>query len=101
MNPKLRCPERELPLLVTRYQYLLQDNPILALRKSILERGFMKKDELRIIAQWKATRSAGHIEKNSEEYFREITAFSFNATTERARIEVLTNLVPCNIYNFG
>jgi len=92
MNPKLRCPESELPLLVTRYQYPLQDNPVLAVRKAIAERGFMKKDELRIIAQWKAPRSAGHIEKNPEAYVREITGFSFSATTERARIEVLTNL---------
>ncbi|MGA7492166.1 MAG: hypothetical protein WB930_11440 [Syntrophobacteraceae bacterium] len=52
----------------------------------------MNKDELRLIARWKAPRAAGHMEKNSEEYVREITAFSFSAKTERARIEVLTNL---------
>ena len=52
----------------------------------------MTKDELRIVAQWKAPRSAGHVEDNPEEYVKEITAFALGATTERARIEVLTNL---------
>jgi hypothetical protein len=92
MNPKLRCPERQLPLFASRYQYPLDDNEVLNLRPIIAGRGFMNKDELRLIARWKAPRSAGHMEKNSEEYVREITAFSFSAKTERARIEVLTNL---------
>jgi hypothetical protein len=65
---------------------------VLDLREAIASRGFMTKDELRIIAQWKAPRSAGHIEDNPEEYVKEITAFALSATTERARIEVLTNL---------
>ena len=52
----------------------------------------MKKDELRTIARWKALRSAGHVEDNPEEYVKEITKFAFKATTERARIEILTIL---------
>jgi hypothetical protein len=37
-------------------------------------------------------RSAGHVEDNPEEYVKEITEFAFRATTERARIKVLTSL---------
>ena len=92
MNPKLRCPESQLPFFAARYQYPLQETVVLDLREVIARRGFMTKDELRIIAQWKAPRSAGHMEDNPEEYVKEITTFAFSATTERARIEVLTNL---------
>jgi len=35
---------------------------------------------------------SGHVEDNPEEYVKEITAFALGATTERSRIEVLTNL---------
>ena len=92
MNPKLRCPESELSSFANRYQYPLQETTVLGLRKTVAKRGWMTKDELRIVAQWKAPRSAGHVEDNPEEYVKEITAFALGATSERARIEVLTNL---------
>jgi hypothetical protein len=89
---QLRCQENELPLIATRYQYPLQEIELLRLRPIILDRGWMTKDELRTIALWKAPRSAGHVETNSDEYVKEITEFALRATTERARIEILTNL---------
>ena len=92
MGPKLRFPEKQLPLFASRYQYPLEEDTVIGLRPTIMKRGYMEKDELRIIAQWKASRSAGGMENNQEEYVGEITKFSFGATTERARIEVLTNL---------
>jgi len=94
MNPKLLCRESELPLYAARYQYPLQETTLLDLRQTITERVWITKDELRIIAQWKAPRSAGHMENNPEEYVKEITAFALSATTERARIEVLTGGLP-------
>jgi len=92
MNPHLRCQEHELPIIAKRYQYPLEETTVLNLRPTILDRGWMTKDELRTIARWKAPRSAGHVETNPEEYVKEITEFAFRATTERARIEVLTSL---------
>ncbi len=92
MNPKLLCPESKLPFFSARYQYPSQETAVLDLRRAIVKRGWMTKDELRIIAQWKAPRSAGHMENNPEEYVNEITAFALSANTERARIEVLTTL---------
>jgi hypothetical protein len=92
MNPRLRFPESELSYFASRYQYSVKETKVLGLRKTIAERGWMTKDELRIVAQWKAPRSAGHVEDNPEEYVKEITAFALAAATERSRIEVLTSL---------
>jgi len=92
MNPKLLCPESKLAFFAARYQYPLQETVVLDLKTAVVKRGWMTKDELRIIAQWKAPRSAGHMEDNPEEYVKEITGFALSAKTERARIEVLTTL---------
>ena len=92
MNPKLRFPESKLPFYAARYQYSRQEPTVLGLREAVTKRGWMTKEELRVVAQWKAPRSAGHIEENPEDYVKEITCFALGATTERARIEVLTTL---------
>jgi len=92
MGPKLRCPEKQLRLFASRYQYLPEENTVIGLRTIIMSRGYMEKDELRIIAHWKAPRSVGRMENNSADYVREITKLSLGATTERARVEILTNL---------
>ena len=92
MKPKLRCQISELIHYAALYECPQQETAILDLKTTVASRGFLLKDELRMIAQWKALRSAGHIEKNSEEYTQEVTAFALTASTERARIEVLTNL---------
>ncbi len=96
MNVKaqLRCNENELADLAKRYEYQNQaeDKELTPLKPRIRQRGWMTKDELRTVAKWKAPRSAGHVEKNPDEYVKEITEFAFAATTERARIEVLTTL---------
>ena len=92
MNPRLRFPKSELSFFATRYQYPIQETMVISLAETISRRGWMTKDDLRIVARWKAPRSAGHVEGNSEEYVKEITAFALAATNERCRIEILTNL---------
>jgi hypothetical protein len=92
MNPRLRFPKSDLSFFAARYQYPIQETTLLGLAETVVKRGWMTKDDLRIVAQWKAPRSAGHVEDNSEEYVKEITAFALAAATERSRIEVLTNL---------
>lgn len=92
MTPKLRFDATELANLAERYQYALDDEPLGALKPTITARGWMTKDDLRVVGLWKAPRSAGRIETNSEEYVNEITGFAFASKTERARIEVLTCL---------
>lgn len=92
MTPRLRCRENQLEALAARYQYPVKDTELQSLAPRIAERGWMTMDELRKVARWKAPRSAGRMETNSEEYVKEITGFAFGATTERARIEILTTL---------
>jgi hypothetical protein len=92
MGPKLRFPEKQLPLFASGYKILPEESKVIGLSPTIMKRGFMEKDELRMIAHWKAPRSAGRMENNEEDYVREITKLSFSATTERARIEILTSL---------
>ena len=92
MKPQLRCRVDELPALAARYHYPTDDTELKGFRKEILARGYMTKDELRVVARWKASRSAGRMERNTEDYVREITQYAFAATTERARIELLTRL---------
>lgn len=92
MNPRLRFSESEIHFFAARYQYSRQEPTVLGLKETVIKRGWMKKDDLKIVAQWKAPRSAGHVEENTEDYVKEITSFALAAKTERARIEVLTNL---------
>lgn len=54
--------------------------------------GCLDKELLKKIAYWKAPRSAGHIDNNSDEYVKEITGFALEAKEERSRIEILTVL---------
>ena len=100
MSSKLRFDERRIPDLASKYADWLAKQPrVLTLEMSLLNRrekvrsrGYLEKAELREAAEWKASMIAGHIETNSEEYIKEITEFAFRASTERARIEVLTVL---------
>jgi len=92
MNPRLRFPETEFSFFASRYQYSRQEPTVLGLRETVIKRGYLTKDDLKIVAQWKAPRSAGHVEENTEDYVKEITSFALAAKTERARIEVLTTL---------
>ena len=75
-----------------RDPYPEEEARLLALKPVIVSRGYLTKDDLGAVAHWKARRSAGRMETNSEHYVREVTGFALSATTERARIEALTLL---------
>lgn len=89
---QLRFPESELKSWANNYDYPRNENVLIDLKNKILKSGYLTKDQLRLIGRWKAPRSAGHIEKNQDEYVKEITYWSFSASQERSRIEVLTLL---------
>lgn len=89
---QLCFPESELKSWAHKYEYTRDESAIIDLRNDIQKSGCLTKDQLRQIARWKATRSAGHIEKNQDGYVKEISAWSFSANQERSRIEVLTLL---------
>ena len=89
MTPKLRFDEKQIRDIAGRYEYQLGDNEMVKLAPAIKKRGCIAKDELHLIAKWKATRSARHTLENSEEDVKEITRFALAAKSERARIQSL------------
>ncbi|NOT10623.1 MAG: hypothetical protein HOP23_02105 [Methylococcaceae bacterium] len=89
---KLRFLESEIQSWAKKYQYPRGETSLLDLRAEVQQAGYITKDQLSLVAHWKAPRSAGHVEKNSECYVKEITSWAFSAKEERSRIEVLTLL---------
>ena len=89
---RLKFSTSEMQKFAGRYAYQIDDESVRGLRPAIQERGHLTKDDLFKVARWKAPRSAGHVRKNTEEYIREVTSFCFSANSERARVQVLTNL---------
>ena len=53
---------------------------------------FLTKDILLCIAEWKAARVKGHVNKNDEQYIKDITQVSLSTKNERLKIEILTLL---------
>lgn len=89
---KLRFSESEIQAWAEKYDYPQDETSLMRLRPAIQDAGFLTKEQLRLVARWKAPRSAGHIERNDEPYVKEITSWAFSANEQRSRIEVLTLL---------
>ena len=89
---RLRFPEAEIRIWADKYDYPRAETELLELRHVVQTAGYLTKDQLRLVAKWKSPRSAGHIERNSEDYIREITKWSFSSNNERSKVEVLTIL---------
>ena len=93
---KLKLPIQEINYWSNRYSYVRNENELLLLRKQIINRGFLTKSEFESVCKWKSPRSAGYAKYNDDGYVEEITAFALNTNSQRARIEVLTNLDGAN-----
>ena len=97
---KLLFPKSDIQYLADRYdEYWTNQNNQSRIEKSIKKRipkvqqqCYLSKSDLKIVADWKAPRVSHHIEKNENGFIKDITSFSFSATNERAKIEVLTCL---------
>ncbi len=92
MEFRLIFPESDLRIIATRYPHQNSEDELIKIKKVITERQCLTKQDLKKVAYWKAPRSAGHVDKNDDDYVKEMTKFSFEATTERTRIEILTKL---------
>lgn len=88
----LRFPESDIRVWAEKYDYPSAETELIELRHVVRNAGYLTKDQLRLVAKWKSPRSAGHIDRNTEDYIREITKWSFSSTNERSRVEVLTVL---------
>ncbi len=53
---------------------------------------YITKDILMKIADWKAARVKGRVEKNDEQYVRDVTQISLSSKNEKLKLEVLTIL---------
>ena len=65
---------------------------LLSLRATVQQAGFLTKNQLHLLSQWKSARSAPRVLRNSEAFVQEVTGFALSTTDERARIETLTVL---------
>ena len=75
-----------------RYTYTRNEQPLVDLAPAVRSKGMLNLSTLRMVAEWKSPRSAGHVSKNSERFLQEVSALAFSARDERARIESLTLL---------
>ncbi len=88
----LRFPGSEIKSWSLKYEYPREEDNLIGLQNDIQKSSYLTKEHLRMIARWKSPRSAGHIEKNKNEFIIEITSWSLSANEERSRIEVLNLL---------
>lgn len=86
---KLRFPESEIHQWAEKYKFGSTEAYFVEIKPTVREQGYLDKELLRSVARWKSPRPARHIEKNDEDYVKEITMWSLSATNERARIKVL------------
>lgn len=89
---KLKFDETQIEKIAFRYEYLREESDLMGLRARILRNGCLNKEQLLMVAKWKAPRSAGHVENNTNEYVEDVTSFAFSTQNERSRIEALTIL---------
>jgi hypothetical protein len=94
---KLRFSKKEINRLAKEYERkypaeVEKETKLINLRHEVRSAGHLTREQVKKVAEWKATRAAGHVDKNSEEYVREITALAFSAKEERSRIGILTLL---------
>ena len=86
---KLRFPESEIQQWAKRYKSGRREAYFTEIKPTIQEQGYLDKELLKRVARWKSPRRAGLIERNDDDYIKDLTSFAFSATSERARIEVL------------
>lgn len=69
-----------------------EEEALFAMIPAVQKRGYLLREELLAVAQWKSPRRAKNVNNNSEKYIEEITRLALHAKDERARIEPLTTL---------
>ena len=85
----LRFHECEIREWAERYESGSTEAYFIEIGPMVRERGYLNKELLKRVARWKSPRPARHVEKNDEDYVKEITSWSFSATNEHAKIRVL------------
>jgi len=89
---RLRFPLSWIERYAGAYTYAREEQDLMSIRPLVQAAGYLTKDQLRLLAEWKSPRSAGWVARNSADYVQEVTALALSCKSERARIEVLTIL---------
>src|SRR5262245_16693699 len=77
--------------LAAKYTYQPADS-LADILPAVQARGYLTRDELLRIGDWKAPRKRSSREKNSPEYVRVVTEAAFGSKNEQFKIEALTLL---------
>ncbi len=70
INPKLRFNIEDVRNISGRYAYGETDNELHEIKRNIENHGYLSQSDLQRVAQWKAPRSAGNVNKNPDDYVR-------------------------------
>lgn len=92
MEHSLRVPVSQLRLYQARYDASVLEADLEIYREVAKKQRYLTTQQLYEICRWKSPRRAKNVFRNSEEFAKEITAFSFGATQEESRIGSLALL---------
>lgn len=88
----LRFAKNQIGQVAERYAIPIEEGELLELKPVVQRRGFLTREELKQVSEWKAARVSGMINNNQEDYVIEVTKFALATPCERARIEALNIL---------
>lgn len=88
---KLRFPENEIPTWAEKYQFGTDELPG-EVGRFARSNGFLDRDNLFQICNWKSSRKAASANENSDDTVKELTKFAFSTVDEYLRIASLTLL---------
>ena len=86
MKPRFEL--SKVPQIAARYTYP-RERSVEMLVPLVRQQCYMTRDQLATLCQWKSSRSAGNVVKNSRKFVTEITRFALSTADERARIDLL------------
>lgn len=90
---QLRFPLSEVRLWSERYDYRYDSEVVEQLVPAVHEQGFLSRQQLLVVVDWKAPRSRRHARKASEAIVEEGTRIALNCDSEELRIGV-PSLIP-------
>ncbi|WP_439488188.1 hypothetical protein [Algoriphagus sp.] len=90
---RLRFEISEIQEYASQYSYNRSEQIVKENSERIKSRGYITKNELKIIGEWKTPRSKSRLASNAEDYIQEITQIAFSTENEKLRIEILNLLI--------
>ena len=89
---EIRFLESEIRKYADRYSYKNSDSELIRLKKMIQRNSYIFKEQLLIIAKWKSPRNTSYVNKNDNDFVKEVTRIALSTINERIKISILTLL---------